>query len=71
MTDLFLLATTLGFKITVAAAAYFVLLLAEAHLERRTGAFQTHLVNADPEAKAIYLGLRRLATAVLIGLCLG
>lgn len=71
MEDLTVMLYSLGFKLSTAIIAYMVALTIEAHLGKRKGMFSTHLVDADPEAKAIYLGLRRLSIAVLVGLCVG
>lgn len=71
MEDLTVMLFSLVFKLTTAIIAYLIALTIEAHLHKRKGLFHAHLVDADPEAKAIYLGLRRLSIAVLVGLCVG
>lgn len=68
MTDFLMLLTSLGFKLATALTAFTVALVFEAYLERRLGNFHRNLLHADPEAKAIYLGARRLAVALLVGL---
>lgn len=69
--DLVIQLNALGFKLALAVIAYAVLTALDWWWTRRNGVFKTHLAGADPQACAIYLGLRRLSAAVLVGLVIG
>lgn len=70
--DAGLLFASLGYKLAVAVLAYMAIAAVDWWWsKRKRGAFNRHLLGADPVACAIYLGLRRLAAAVLIGLAIG
>lgn len=70
-TDMAVLIWSLGFKLSTAILAYALITVLDWWWAKRSGVFKTHLSGADPQSCAIYLGLRRVASAVLIGLVIG
>ena len=74
LTDMKVLAVSMAFKLSAAVVA-FTLLLAAVRLDdawrRRRGYKGEGFFNAEPMPQALYLGLRYLACAVLVGLAIG
>lgn len=70
MNDMWILLGSLTFKFVTALAAFLVALVVEAYFERRRGNFRRNFTDADAHAKAVYLGARRIAVAVLVGLAI-